>query len=283
MRNSPLTIHGSLQADRLGKFFASTGLVFTHIFSSNLQRAAKTAEAIRLAQKKPNNGGVESELEVTRLPVLREQDFGVYEGKPFHARVRNLNKPGKDNHGAQHLATPDFKDVESKDSMASRMNSFLDAHLIPLLQKDPEADRLMIAVVSHGIILSILWKCIINRFSKQSVQLAPGLSVGSGGATPLEHLCSWSNTGYLDLEVQCPVTLRRTGPSTSNVQVPFKRGMPITAQDSSLLSGWIMTIKTVNGKEHLRNLKRIGGGVGSSKYDEGQKKIETFFKKRRNS
>jgi len=42
-----------------------------------------------------------------------------------------------------------------------------------------------------------------------------------------------------------------------------------------------ITVKTINGKDHLKGLKRTGGGLGSSKFEEGQKSIETFFKKRK--
>jgi hypothetical protein len=38
---------------------------------------------------------------------------------------------------------------------------------------------------------------------------------------------------------------------------------------------------TVNGKDHLKGLKRTGGGVGSSRHDASQKGIESFFKRRK--
>lgn len=44
---------------------------------------------------------------------------------------------------------------------------------------------------------------------------------------------------------------------------------------------WTTTILTINGKDHLKGLKRTGGGVGSSRHDASQKGIESFFKRRK--
>ena len=212
-----------------------------------------------------------------QLPILREQDFGYYEGKPFYARSRNSNKSGKEAHRGQSLKDPGFKDVESKESMVARMDTFLDLHVEGLLKSPPNAKEPVVAVISHGIILSTLWRCLLGRFEAKSVKLAPGLSVGNGGYATLEHLGGWSNTGYLELEIQGS-TLANT---IDAIDAIHSDSIPNKAVDkkitSSKLYGWKMTIKTVNGKEHLQGLKRTGGGVGSSKYDEGQRTIETFF------
>jgi len=221
----------------------------------------------------------EEKLDVTPLVVLREQDFGFYEGKPFSARPRDSNRSGKDDHRFQHQDDPDFKDVESKLAMASRMNAFVQGHLVPILHGDDGVSEYAIAIVSHGIILSQLWRCFLKLFSRNSVALSPGLSVGSGGVTPLEHLGGWSNTGYLELDIQrqksegpLSVTDRDTSSPCSLAAEPPM--VPVTMSDFK------MTIETVNGKEHLQGLVRTRG-VGSSKFDEGQKSIEAFFKKKK--
>ncbi|KAL8772433.1 MAG: hypothetical protein Q9209_002384 [Squamulea sp. 1 TL-2023] len=278
IRDSPLTVQGVLQAERLGRYLAATEKTLTHVFASDLQRAVKTAEAIASAQPKPD---VAASLTVRQLPVLREQDFGFYEGKPFFARQRDSRKSGKDNHRSQHQDEPGFQDVESKESMAARTNTFVVEHLKPLVLKQLSEKQPVVAIVSHGIFLSHLWRSILGMFSKHTVALAPGLSVGSGGVTPLEHLGGWSNTGYLELDIIRPllggqVELRSTDPvagvhptSTAKAEEADIMGLPTTFK---------MLIKTVNGKEHLKGLKRTRG-VGSSQHDEGQKKIESFFKK----
>ena len=284
VKNSALTIHGSLQATRLGQHFAKAGLRFTRIFSSDLQRAYKTAEAIRLAQIELEVTSDDRALAVTQVPLLREQDFGFYEGKSFLGRSRGTNKTGKDNHREQHQDDPEFKDVESKESMALRMNTFLDENLLPALQVETEAFEEIIAIVSHGIVLSVLWRCFLKRFAAQTVSLAPGLAIGGGGITPLEYLGGWSNTGYMELAIRSrdvPMNSHTRTPISSDDAEVVDKSLKQSCSTVSVMLGYHMVIKTVNGKEHLKGLKRTGGGVGSSKFDDGQKSIESFFKKRK--
>ena len=213
---------------------------------------------------------------VKKLLELREQDFGYYEGKPFYARVKDSTRTGKDNHRAEHINDPHFKDVESKESMTLRMDGFIDEHLIPLLKKVSKVEP-TVAIVSHGIILSSLWKCILKRFEAKSVRLKPGLVIGNGDYVTLEHLGGWSNTGYLELDIQSS-SLANAIDSIDAVLASTKPGQEQNKYPKpAILYGWKMIIKTVNGREHLKGLKRTGGGVRSSKYDEDQRKIESFF------
>lgn len=276
MKDSALTIHGSLQAERLGKYLAKSGLKFTHVYASDLQRAVKTADAIRswsdAAQPDPKP-------EVTQLEVLREQDFGYYEGRPFYARPRDSFKSGREHHRTQHENECNFRDVESKESMTERMSDFLRDHLVPLIH-DQAANEKAIAIVSHGIILSHLWRSLLKMLPKDSVSLSPGISIGSGGVTPLEYLGGWSNTGYLELDIQ-----ERSEAGMNDKPIPSSSSQSSKTGCSSSsdisLSGLKVTIKTVNGRAHLLGLKRTKGGVGSARFHEGQKSIESFFKKRK--
>lgn len=211
--------------------------------------------------------------------VLREQDFGFYEGKPFYARPRDSHKSGRENHRSHHQDDPDFRDVESKGSMDSRMNTFLADDLLPLLFDEQEAENI-VAVVSHGIILSHLWRCFLSLLPKNSVALIAGLSVGKGGVTALEYLGGWSNTGYLELDIQRRSSTAVELPSSKpSLQPPVSR--TIVRDSLPKLHDYKVIIRTVNGKEHLQGLKRTKGGVGSSKFDEGQKSIDSFFKKQK--
>ena len=275
VRDSPLTVQGVLQAERLGRYLTASEQSITHVFSSDLQRAVKTAEALLSAQT--NNDG-SAPVTVRQLPILREQDFGFYEGKPFYARQRDPKKSGKDAHRSQHQDEPGFQDVESKESMSIRMNAFVAEYLSLVFRGLDSEQPPIVVIVSHGIILSHLWRSILAIFSKHTVSLAPGLSVGSGGVTPLEYLGGWSNTGYLELDISYRVLSSRAEPAPSDMAAPLtpekaKEEIPFMLPASSRL-----IIRTVNGKEHLRGLKRARG-VGSSQHDEGQKKIESFFKK----
>lgn len=212
--------------------------------------------------------------------------------------------------------------MESKESMGARANSFLDDHLLPLLRSETIERQHNIAVVSHGIILSMLWRCLLKRFAARTIAFTPGLHVGSA-STILEYLGGWSNTGYLELSIEKvegleplplsrrteegnpppllgsavisekPIThVEENSISTNAAELASPPGAidDLQTKDASsttdrpeILYGWKMTIRAINCKDHLKGLKRTGGGVGSSQFDEGQKKIETFFKKRKTS
>lgn len=276
MKDSVLTSHGILQAERLGQHFAQTGCKFTKIFSSDLQRAYKTAEAIRLAQSQADDNSI-----VAQLPLLREQDFGSYEGKPFYTRQRGSKTFTKGFESPEQLKPPNFKDVESRDSMVRRTEIFIQDQLLPLLHGEASEAESVVCVVSHGILLSCLWRTFLKLFPKQSVASAPDLSVGNGASMPLEHLGGWSNTGYLQLDIRrrYAVVTDASEDFTNPTVTPKPEAI---SQTSSLpLLPFRMIIITVNSKDHLKGLKRTRGGVGSSRHDEGQKKIEAFFKKQK--
>ncbi|KAL8665261.1 MAG: hypothetical protein Q9168_007743 [Polycauliona sp. 1 TL-2023] len=275
IRDSPLTVQGVLQAERLGRYLAASEQHFTHVFASDLQRAVKTAGAL-LSAEKNNDSAVP--LTVRQLPILREQDFGFYEGKSFYTRQQNSKKSGKDTHRSRHQDEPGFQDVESKESMTTRANAFVAEHLRSLFTVDATQAQPIVAIVSHGIILSHLWRSVLAMFSKHTVTLAPGVSGGNGGITPLEYLGGWSNTGYLELEITYP-----DGNTTENpLETPQLPERIDQEKAVTLGAGFKMVIRTVNGREHLQGLKRARG-VGSSQHDEGQKKIESFFKKTKTS
>lgn len=240
------------------------GLNFSHLFSSDLTRARLTADAIADAQtgEKPSNN---SRAERIALEVLREQDFGSFECQSWVSK--STLKGGNDrppDHGH-----PDFKPKETHESMARRMNTFLDEIIHPLLVTDRE-DESAIAVVSHGIILSFLWKALLQQFGARSVSFGPEVSVAAG-IRPLEYLCSWSNTGVLELDIK--FVPARQG---SNALSGGKNGLIVPR-----LSNYQMLIKRVNCTDHLKNLKRTRGGLGSATFDAKQKNLEGFFKKQR--
>ncbi|KZF19899.1 phosphoglycerate mutase-like protein [Xylona heveae TC161] len=284
VRDSALTNHGVLQVNRLGQHLAKSGVKLTHIFSSDLLRAFRTAEAIRLAQADQHGPKDTAVLETVQLSILREQDYGYYEGKPFYARNRDSKRSGRDAHLDEHRKDDGFKEPESKESMALRMESFLGQHLLPVLQayadgeSESSASRTSVAVVAHGMILSSLWRCLLRRFPPKSISLGPEV-VADGRAVALQYLGAWSNTGYLEIELQ-------RMESDTAVVTPTIVGLSDAAESSISLTethllGWTGVIRTINGKEHLRGLKRTGGGVGSAKHEEGQRTIESFFKRQK--
>ena len=308
--DSALTNHGVLQADRLGSHLAENGVKVSHLFSSDLQRAVITAEAIREAQSP-------TPPETTKLQLLREQDFGFYEGKKFFERPREGNKTGKDTHLESHRDEPGFVDVESKESMRIRVDAFIDAHLVQLMH-EVEEDKTM-AVVAHGIILSHLWRAILKRFHP-FVTVAPEVRSRVPGFS-LEYLGGWSNTGYLDLEVKrrpgfvsgfsgpsadasafsptsgapdpvlpdgsLPEGTEFQNPPTSSPALPQN---PATTAETVFdpsrapprgLQELYLVVNAVNSQEHLKGLKKTRGGIGNLKHDSNQQRVDSFFKKRK--
>lgn len=261
--------------------------------------------------------------EVVQLRILMEQDFGDLEGKKWSDMQAELqNKAG-------------FVAVETKDAMGQRADIFLDEHLLPLLDEAVDVPHLTVAVVSHGIFLSTLWKRLLRRLPARSISLSSELQ--STARPSLEHLGGWSNTGYLELlmtrqmekgisstidvapshtsklnmsqfgkakpngtigVIEMPQTAIHDVPSSidasaasvnigdasaSNKTVAAAPSTPTASPTPGLrmASEWTTTVTKINGKDHLKGLKRTGGGVGSSRHDASQKGIDSFFKRRR--
>ncbi|KAK4983541.1 hypothetical protein LTR66_008799 [Elasticomyces elasticus] len=204
-RDSDLTSHGMQQALRLGEHIANSGVKLTHVFSSPLQRAYKTADALRVAQVAiadvAQSGEATTQLAIIRAVELVEQDFGFYEGKSFNTLRRDSSKTGREACDEKHKSGPDFVGVESKDSMAKRSNIFLDKHLVPVFACDRPASEPIVAIISHGILLGNLWRCLLRRLPANSVNVTPEVLATHRRVT-LEHLGGWANTGYLELSLQ---------------------------------------------------------------------------------
>lgn len=297
------------QADKLGNYLCKTDIVLTHIYASPLMRTSKTAEAIRKAQAVVTPDASPSTLHIVKVPDLIERDFGYYEGKSFQARAADLRKTGRELHREKHKDDPGFVEVESKESMAKRADSFLDGHLLPLFDTDVTSDEHVVAVVSHGILLSNLWRRLLLRLPRRSLTIAPEVTAARGDLV-LEHLGGWSNTGYLHLEIRKEnqgTNLNATNEKDEAPEVTDGSPPPVlpsndaSAPSSTLegkvseveppvtsstcnskdLIGYSTTILAVDSKQHLVGLKRQRGGIGRSAHDESQKKVDGFFKKQR--
>ena len=216
------------------------------------------------------------------MPILQEQDFGYYEGKRFNAQPRDASRSGK-KHDRYEQLEPGLKAAETKAEMAIRMNKFLDDSLLPILRGNGRAQGTVIAIVSHGMILSTLWKCLLKRFALHGVKLGSGIQIASNTDSSLEHLGAWSNTGYLELDIEKEAAREKAAGITEILATSTLNDEPSAdnMNEPTILYGWIVTIRAINSKAHLQGTKRTGGGVGSSKHDESQKSIDGFFKKQR--
>ena len=292
MLDSALTNHGIVQTERLGQHFAASDIRFSHVFTSDLQRARKTAEAICHAQGsvRPSDGMPHPAPVI--LARLREQDFGPNEGRSFSARSKEGTRTQSLLDSTQ--ARRGLDGVESRASMAARAESFIDEHLLPCLADTACAKGPVVAVVAHGLILSTLWRCWMSRFARHSIRVGPDSGLPDR-ALSLEHLGMWSNTGYLEVHLarleECepleaavptrsPVSLLAR-PRTPRGTEDAAKMSPEIQENASMLSSWGMTVRRVNGLDHLKGLKRTRGGVGSSGHDSNQRRMESFFKKRK--
>ncbi|KAJ5204533.1 uncharacterized protein N7498_005412 [Penicillium cinerascens] len=188
--DSPLTNHGMLQIDSLARHFASNSIHFDSIFASDLSRARITAEGICRQQRPRRDGGLVSPILTSDL---REKDFGSLEGVRFTPPV---GKPGNDSsRGGRSGSAPVLTHAESEStaSMRRRAISFLNVHLLPLIFDDT-TQRANVAIVAHGIILRVLWYCLLELFDPTNITMAPGITTGDG-RPPVLVSPSWSNTG----------------------------------------------------------------------------------------
>lgn len=230
-RDSALTTHGVLQARRLATHLAEQ-VTLTHLFASNLGRAVKTAEAICDVQKRTR----QTALEVVQLTELREKHFGTGEGVKY-----GIKGPKVEHHGA-----------ETPEAMKLRVDAFLDDYLVPLLIAD---DGATVCVVSHGIILAVLFSALCARLPSGSISVTPeAQSTSFPGSDFIRP--TWSNTGYLE---------------------GVMSAMESSKADENPRLGFKLFIKSVNCVDHVKGLKKTRGGIGSAKFDDKQKTMDSFF------
>lgn len=267
-RDSPLTSHGVLQARRLGEHLAarspSTGPVL-HIFASDLQRAAHTAQAIVDAQlaMETDSPGHRAPLAVVELADLRERDFGSAEGVKFGSLPAS---------GSIYNPHPD---AETRPEMHARVDRFIELHLAPLFRDlEPTLGTASgaVVIVAHGIILNVLLKALLSRFAPAELD-----RLTNAGSRSTEYLASWSNTGFAEVVIHSEMLGESAGLVGIDVEDSGKTVMATTTT-LRLQSSIGLTVTVMNSVEHLQGLKRTRGGIGSAKFDGKQKTVDSFFK-----
>jgi len=114
-----------------------------------------------------------------------------------------------------------------------------------------------------------LWQSLLSKFNTGAVSLGPNVEILSYGR-PLEYLPSWSNTAFLEMTIPRS-TVATTAPISDGKRTATN------ANTSWSFGGCSMTIHVVNGKDHLVNLKRARGGLGSSPFDARQRSLDGFL------
>ena len=110
--DAPLTPEGVLQVEATAKDLCH--IHFDAIFSSDLPRARRTAEIIKL----------DRELAIQTAELLRERNFGEFEGKPaaeYHAAVDRLLEEKERLTEQEQWKFSLGKDVETDEELAERM------------------------------------------------------------------------------------------------------------------------------------------------------------------
>ncbi|KAF8272219.1 histidine phosphatase superfamily [Lactarius quietus] len=219
------------QARALGDFFADTH--FTAIHASDLKRAFTTAQAVHDRQKDPKPSFDSSEL-------LREQNFGVAEGKPWSFEsdptLTLEEQMAKGVYPAIYGESPNDLNERARTALAK----FVLPHVLQAA-KDGKTG-IHVAIVSHGLCISALTAELLKKSAKQSKET--------------DHRGLW-NTAWtrvvVDIEPRRADQRRRR-------RLPFM----------------VMRVTHVNSHSHLDNIKRQKG-IGSAAYDPRQEDIRAFF------
>lgn len=281
--DSALTNHGMLQIESLAQSFASKSINFDSVFASDLSRARITAEGICRLQPSKKDGELVTPILTSDL---RERDFGSWEAVRWQSSSAQSIDMSPSPTRLGRTASKEVIEKETTVSMRQRSLSFLHTHFLPLLFDDPTSRR-KVAIVAHGIILRVLWNCLVELFHPMSISLMSGIAAWDGGPAALLSP-SWSNAGFMELSIrmkQSPSVsppqqqltsheLRVSRNSTTFNEIP----LPGSPAGDVLLQGWSMKILAVDNKEHLAGLRRTRGGIGSASHDSRQKKIDQFFK-----
>ncbi|KAI0004609.1 phosphoglycerate mutase-like protein [Russula compacta] len=241
-KDAPLSNHGMNQARALGEFFADTH--FTAIHSSDLKRAFTTAQALYDAQRDPKPTFDSSEL-------LREQNFGVAEGKPWSYNWNlNINleeEMAKGVFPTLHGNDEKYPEGESINDLAQRAKSAITAFVLPHVWRAAKEGQtgVHVAVVSHGLCISQMISELLKMNAKQDKE---------GNYRGLENT-AWTR-----------VVIHVEGGQESQPTAVDK--------EHPLL---VMHVTDINKHSHIDNIKRQKGGIGSAAYDPKQKDIKAFF------
>jgi len=157
-KDTPLNELGIQQARLTGQFLSQSQIQFDQIWSSDLQRAHKTAQVISEQLKDPPS--------IQTDQRLRERFLGDLEGKPREARNKRVTS----------------QSAEPPHSVLSRLLSFWNDNVI----KSPTNDRILI--VSHGGALrSLIESGLVQSLNYQtSKDHSPNVSFANCSITTVE-------------------------------------------------------------------------------------------------
>ncbi|KAK5653194.1 hypothetical protein OQA88_9092 [Cercophora sp. LCS_1] len=223
-----------------------------------------TAEAIRDAYPSFQNTGpssaVTGAIEIVQLGELRE--------KQFRERNQDVSKSAAaEAAAARHGGEGVYTEGEPPEEVNARAKRFLDAVLFPLLESLLLSDTPQcVFIVAHGGIHSHVWLQFIRvlRARQRPTPSTPGIMQLE--SVPLDEFLS--NAAYHEVVLNA----KELPPKSSSSPQPAVSRYP-----SQALSAAQVTFTSINCVDHLSGLKRTGGGIGNSKFDKKQRKIDSFF------
>ncbi|KAH9850118.1 phosphoglycerate mutase-like protein [Lenzites betulinus] len=243
-KDAPLSNHGMNQAKAVGQSLSGTR--FTAIYASPLKRALWTGQAVQEAQPEPK-----PPLETSLL--LRERYWGVAEGNPWQwgqtAGLTLEEHFARGLYPVLHERGQRFPEGESMDDLFERAKKAIDELVMPQVWRAAREGKtgVHIAVASHGLCISELVPALVFK--------------DASGVHPGDNYRGLHNTAWTR------VTIDVQG-AKEGVPMEFADGDPPKLQ---------VRVTDVNRHEHLAEVKRQKGGIGSAGYDPKQKDIRAFF------
>jgi broad specificity phosphatase PhoE len=181
--NTPLTSHGTRQAEAAARFIEANHKPVAHVYASPLDRAHHTAQAIGRAI------GRTPQLD----PDLVEYDLGNWEGETFSslARDRKLFEFMR--------SDPDYRPHggESPRQVGDRL-----AGALQRIATRHEGER--VVVVSHGGALSIAFGLLIDRDYRSWNRMMDNCAISELVLEPEAQLVTFNQTHHLPEETPTP-------------------------------------------------------------------------------
>ncbi|KAK0202026.1 phosphoglycerate mutase [Desarmillaria ectypa] len=238
-KDAPLSNHA------LGDFFSDTDFVAIH--TSDLKRAYLTAQAILDCQVSK-----EAPSKLLTSHLLREQHFGVAEGKPYSKSRSDVVSSclyAQGIYPSPRDRDESFPEGESRNDLRRRAEQAVDEILLPYVWQSAREGTtgVRVALISHGLFIKELIAALVGRDAQ-------------GKTTDLYYK-----------------GLRNTAWARTSVEVQgLNRGKQMEVDDINH-PPLKVRLTDFDRKDHLKNVVRQQGGIGSSAHDPNQKDIRSFF------
>ncbi|TFY82469.1 hypothetical protein EWM64_g1544 [Hericium alpestre] len=243
-KDAPLSNHGMNQARAVGEYFSNV-TKFDAIYASPLKRAFTTAQAIYDRQPEPKPP-------LTTSLLVREQHFGIAEGKPWSwTQEEGLTLQehfAKGIYPVLHGDREKFPEGESLVDLGERANQAVEDIILPhVWQAAREGKKdVHVAIVSHGLCISQMVAQLLKR---------------NAGGIDIKDYRGLLNTAWTRVAVDV-----KGSEEDKPVDIPDDDDPPLSVY-----------VTDINQHSHIDNILRQKGGIGNAAYDPKQADIRAFF------